>query len=209
MPDVNEMIGALQQGIDKNSTEAPQLSIDPKSSTVAVVGDPNKIAENTPKEYSLTFIFPDDFVNDIDRERMTKNENGEWEFTMTYPAIRVKPLHRSRIAMIMAQVMQHLGMFTADGGYDAEQITTAGAKAFFQNLDDIASVASMVCGVPTSHLEYIDPMTLVDFFVTLMENEPNILKEAAGFIPAHLRQRIEQQAAQILKTMQKTDTQQS
>lgn len=210
MDGMDAMVDALKKGIDKNSTDAPQMSIDPKTQAVSVVGDPNKI-KNEAQPYKLVFAYPEDEITEEDKVKMTKSDiaDNEYEATITYEGKRVRPINRTKIAMYVGQIFNDMGLFSEDGSYDSDTMTRQSAKVFLNHIEDLAEMAKMVLDVPESQIKYIRDDCLIDFFVTMLQNEPNVIKEAASFLDASSRQRLAKMAAQVLATNQQPSTPQS
>ena len=198
--DMDAMAQALKGGIDANSTNAPQMSIDPKTQAVSVVGDPNEI-HNQPRTYKLIFSYPEDEISEEDKLKMTKSEtaDGEYEATVTYENRRVRPIHRTKISMYVGNIFNSIGLFQDDGSYDSETVSRQSAELFIQHLDKLAEMAEMVLEIPHDQIKYIRADCLVDFFIDLLKNEPNVIKEAASFLDVLSRQRLAKIAAATVK----------
>lgn len=187
MDNIDKMAEAIKGGIDNNASDAPALSIDPDTQQTAVVGDPNNIYP-TNGNYVIRFVYPADQLSEDDKARMKKSEDDENEYVaeVTYVGKRVKPLHRTTVAMNIAEMLTKMGVLTDDGGYSTDGLGRRAAKVFLDNIDTIANVAKTTLDIPDEQLQYMSPDTLVEFFVQLMNNEPNIVKEAAGFLEPSL-----------------------
>lgn len=207
MDNIDQMAEAIKGGIDNNSTDAPAMSIDPKTQQVSVVGDPNNV-KPTSGTYAITFTYPEDVVAPEDRGRMKKNEDGEYVATVTYEGKRVKPLHRTTIAMDLAEILGGMDMFTDDGGYTTDTLNRRAAKVFLQKIDIVADVAVKVLDIPQEQAQYMSPESLVEFFIQLMNNEPNIVKESASFLDSSSVQKLAKLAEKDVTTRQQ-GTQQS
>lgn len=208
MDNVDSMIGALKDGIDKNSTDAPTMSIDPKTSQVSVVGDPNKV-ESTSGDYSITFSYPASEVSDLDREKMKLNEEtGEYEATIKYTNMRVRPLHRTTVAMDVAEILAQADVILRDGSYTSDTITRDTIKVFLLNIDKLANIAKVTLNITDEQLQYIRPDSLVEFFIQMLDNEPNVIKESAAFLPQSFIKQIAEEMAKK-QTKDSPSTQQS
>lgn len=187
MDNIDKMAEAIKGGIDNNATDAPALSIDPDTQQTAVVGDPNKIA-STNGNYVIKFIYPADQLSEEDKARMKKSEDNDDEYVaeVTYVGKRVKPLHRTTVAMNLAEMLTKMGVLTDDGGYSTDGLGRRAAKVFLDNIDILAEVAKTTLDIPESQVGYMSPDTLVEFFVQLLNNEPNLVKEAASFLEPSL-----------------------
>ena len=187
MDNIDKMAEAIKGGIDNNASDAPALSIDPDTQQTAVVGDPNKI-KTTNGDYTIRFIYPADELSEEDKARMKKSEENDDEYIaeVKYMGKRVKPLHRTTIAMNIAEMLTKMGVLTDDGGYSTDGLGRRAARVFLDNIEILANVAKVTLDIPDDQLVYIAPDTLVEFFVQLMNNEPNLVKEAASFLEPSL-----------------------
>lgn len=188
--DIDQMAAAIKGGIDNNSTDAPAMSIDPKTQQVSVVGDPNKI-NTTNGNYKISFVYPAESLTEEDKAKMKKSTDNEGEYiaTVEYIGKRVKPLHRTTVAMDIADMLVKMDVLTNDGGYNTDGLGRRAARVFLENIDTIARIAKNVLDIPEEQIGYMSPDSLVEFFVQLMNNEPNLIKEAAGFLePSSIKQ---------------------
>ncbi len=178
-PDLDKMASALKQGIDNNAQDSPRLNIDPDSQKMAVVGDPNNIKPaNEP--YHLIFCYPEDAVSEEDKTRMIKS-GDEYILATTYTNVRVQPLHRTKVAMVITQILTELHIMNEEG-YSSEAVTEEKAEVLVEYLPELAKLAHLILGVPKDQLQYVNAKSLVDFFSTILINEPNILKEGNNFL---------------------------
>lgn len=187
---IDQMAAAIKQGIDNNGTDAPAMSIDPKTQQVSVVGDPNKIKASD-GIYKLDFYYPAEELNDDDKNKMKQNPDNPEEYiaTVSYVGKRVKPLFRTTVSMDIADMLTKMDVLTNDGGYSTDGLGRRAARVFLANIDVIARVAKNVLDIPEEQVQYLSPESLVEFFVQLMDNEPNLVKEAAGFLePSSIKQ---------------------
>lgn len=203
--DIDAMAGALKQGIEENSTNAPQMSIDPKTQAVSVVGDPNEI-KVTPRTYKLIFSYPEDELTEEDKLKMKPSEiaEGEYEAVVTYENRRVRPINRTKISMYVGDIFNGIGLFQDDGSYDSETVTRQSAELFVQHVDKIAEMAEMVLEVPHDQMKYVRSDCLIEFFLTMLQSEPNVIKEAASFLDAQSRQRLVKMATEVKTNQQNT-----
>lgn len=179
---IDSMIDAMKEGIDANSTEAPVLSLDPKTSQVSVVGDPNKI-EPTKGDYDLTFSYAPEALTDEDKARMKYNEDtGEYEAVIHYHNRRVRPLYRTTVSMDIADILTKAKILLKDGSYTTDTITNDTVRVFLDNIQTLARVARVTLGIEETQMEFVTPDSLIGFFVQMMFNEPNLVKEASGFL---------------------------
>lgn len=209
MDNIDEMANAIKQGIDNNSTDSPALSIDPESKQISVVGDPTQIAP-TDGKYTITFIYPADEISEADKQNMKVNPENKDEYlmTVTYVDKRIKPLYRTTISMDVAMLMTKMNVITNDGGYTTDGLGRAAVRVFLDNIELIARIAKNVLGIPEEQIDYLSPESLVEFFTQLLNNEPNLLKEAVGFLePSTIKQL--QEVLRPEETTQAQDTQQS
>ena len=73
--DLQDAAKLIQKGMDENSQPSPQLSIDPDTQKMAVVGDPNQI-KPTNGDYTLTFLYsPDEIIGFM--EKIINNSDEE------------------------------------------------------------------------------------------------------------------------------------
>lgn len=191
MDNMDAMAAALKGGIEANSTPAPQMSIDPKTQAVSVVGDPNQI-HNPPRTYKIVFSYPEDELSEEDKLKMVKSDTAEdeYETTITYENRRVRPIHRTKIAMYVGNILNSIGLFQDDGSYDSDTMSRASAELFVQHVDKMAEMAELVLEIPHEQVKYIRSDCLVEFFIDMLQNEPNVIKEAASFLDALSRQRL-------------------
>lgn len=208
MDNIDKMAEAIKGGIDSNASDAPALSIDPDTQQTAIVGDPNKI-KTTNGDYVLKFIYPADQLSEEDKVRMKKSTDNEDEYVaeVTYVGKRVKPLHRTTVAMNIAEMLTKMGVLTDDGGYSTDGLGRRAAKVFLENIDIIAEVAKTTLDIPDSQVQYMSPETLIEFFIQMMNNEPNLVKEAASFLEPSLVKQLSDLAK--LEITPQQDTQQS
>lgn len=209
MDSIDKMAEAIKGGIDNNATDAPALSIDPDTQQTAVVGDPNKIA-TTNGNYALKFVYPADQLSPEDKARMKKSPDNEDEYTaeVTYVGKRVKPLYRTTVAMNIAEMLTKMGVLTDDGGYSTDGLGRKAARIFLENIGIISEVAKTTLDIPEEQLQYLMPESLIEFFVQMMNNEPNIVKEAASFLEPSLAKQIKT-LLDLEKKTSEADTQQS
>lgn len=197
----------IKESIENNAQTSPQLSLDPESSKMSVVGDPNEV-QPTKGNYKLTFIYNEDELSDADKAKMKKQADGTYAVTVEYEHRRVKPLYRSKVTLIVGRILSDMGVITADG-YNSEMIATKATETLVDHIEDMAEVARMVLGVPREQMEYMSGDELAVFFSQLLDNEPNIIKEAVVF----LRQRLKEQASVVSEkpseTSEKPSTQQN
>lgn len=171
----------IQSGVENNSSNSPQLSIDPDSDKIAVIGDPNE-THPTNGDYSLTFrYYPEQLSEDSKQAMEFDEETGEYVWKRTFSNRRIKPLYRERASLIVAGLFSELGVITADG-YDAAALSKNAGKILLENIDKVAELARIVCGIPSDQIEQLDPVGLANFLNQFLENEPNILKEAVVFL---------------------------
>lgn len=205
---MDDMVKALQGGIDANSTNAPQMSIDPKTQAVSVVGDPNQI-KNEPRDYKIIFSYPEDEITEEDKLKMTKSEesDGEYIAEIKYEGKRVRPIHRTKIAMTVGKVFNDMGLFSEDGSYDSATLTEQSAQIFLNHVEEIADMARMVLDIPESQVPFIRSDCLVEFFIDLLHNEPNVIKEAASFLGVQSRQRLAKMVSEAMNDNQQNTQQ--
>lgn len=208
MDNVDSMIGAIKDGIDNNSTDAPAMSLDPKTSQVSVVGDPNKIG-TTSGDYSITFSYPADEVSEEDKKKMKLNkETGEYEATITYTNMRVRPLYRTTVAMATAEILAQADVILQDGSYTSDTITRDTIRVFLSNIERMANIAKTTLNIPEDQMQYVRPDSLIEFFVQMLDNEPNIIKESAAFLPQSFTKQVAKAMAER-QTKEPQSTQQS
>lgn len=178
-PDLDKMASDLKKGIDNNAQDSPRLNIDPDSQKMAVVGDPNNIKPAN-KPYQLVFVYPEDSVSEEDKLRM-KKEGNEYVAAVEYPNVRVKPLYRTKVAMVTTGILSDLGVITKDG-YSSDNVNMITAKLLTDHLTEIAELVHCVLDVPKEQIPYLNAGCLYEFFTTLLNNEPNILQEGTNFL---------------------------
>lgn len=180
-PDLDKMAKALKKGIDDNAQDTPRLNIDPDSQKMAAVGDPNNIKPAN-KPYSLVFIYPANAVSEEDKLKMIYlKETDEYGAVSTYPNVRVKPLHRTKVALVVTDIMRDLGVLTQEG-YSSDNVDEVTAHALTNHLPELAELAELVLDIPSEQVKYLNAGCLYEFFNTLLENEPNILQEGSNFL---------------------------
>ena len=208
MDNIDKMAEAIKGGIDNNASDAPALSIDPDTQQTAVVGDPNKI-QATNGNYVIKFVYPADQLSEDDKARMKKSEENDDEYIaeVTYVGKRVKPLHRTTVAMNLAEMLTKMGVLTDDGGYSTDGLGRRAARVFLDNIEILANVAKVTLDIPEEQIQYMSPETLVEFFVQLLNNEPNVVKEAASFLEPSLVKQLRD--LMDIGVMQPQDTQQN
>lgn len=198
----------LQEAIDNNKQNSPQLSLDPKSSKMSVVGDPNQVQPTT-GDYELTFLYPAEDLDEEDKARMTKDEyTGEYAAKVKYEHRRVKPLYRTKVTLTIARILESMGVVTLEG-YNSKALQEHATEALVDHIEEMADLARMVLGVPREQMEYMDSEGLADFFGQLFNNEPNIIAEAVNFTRRQLRVSQKQDNAANAKPSEKPNTPQS
>lgn len=203
--DLQEAAKTIQHGMEENSKESPQLSIDPDTQKMAVVGDPNQI-KPTNGDYTLTFLYSADEITEIDKESMKyREETDEYAAEIKYIGKRVKPLYRQKIDLILADIFEQMGVLDQTG-FDTSKIQEQTSVVLLDNIDKLAEIAYLVCGIPKDQIDHLDALGLADFLAQLLENEPNILKESVAFLAQRLQRRRENKPKQA-KTS--SDTQQN
>lgn len=169
---------AIENGMDDDT---PHLSVDPKTSKPAVVGDPNKLREKQ-GTYKLTFAYPPDELSEEDKLKMKLQEkSGYYLAEIKYENIRIKPLYRARIAVLAAGVLADANIIDLDGYTTAKNEKIMG-DAFLTHTDDILEIMKMVLNIDKEQLEYLLPSQPGFFFVQLFQNEPKLLEEANNFL---------------------------
>lgn len=210
MDNIDSMAEAIKKGIDGNSSDAPAMSIDPKTQQVSVVGNPNNI-KPTDGNYVISFVYPEESLTEDDKLKMKKNPDNEHEYIaeVKYVGRRVKPLYRTTVSMDIADMLVKMDLLTNDGGYSTDGLGRRAARVFLENIDTIARIAKNVLDIPEEQVGYMSPESLVEFFVQLMQNEPNVIKEAASFLePSSIKQLMALVEAEN-GTTQPQDTQQN
>ena len=187
--DLQDAAKLIQKGMDENSQPSPQLSIDPDTQKMAVVGDPNQI-KPTNGDYTLTFLYSADEITEIDRENMKyREETDEYAAEIKYMGKRVKPLYRQKIDLLLADIFEQMGVLDQTG-FDTSKVQEQTSAVLLDNIDKVAEIAYLVCGIPKDQVDHLDPLGLADFLAQLLANEPNILKESVAFLAQRLlRQR--------------------
>lgn len=175
----------VKQSIDNNSQPSPQLSLDPESSKMSVVGDPNDV-QPTNGNYRLTFIYNEDEITDEDKAKMKKQDDGTYTVTVEYTKRRVKPLYRTKVTLIVGRILSDMGVMSADG-YNSDMLAVKATETLVDHIEDMAEVARMVLGIPREQMDYMAGDELAVFFSQLLENEPNIIKEAVVFLGQQLK----------------------
>lgn len=196
----------IAEAIDRNDQPSPALSIDEKSKKLSVVGDANEI-KPTKGNYKLTFAYPADEVSEEDKAKMVKNADGDYVATVEYQNKRVKPLYRSKVALQLAKIMVAMDVMTTEG-YSTEHLTEDATLALADHIEEMGEIARMTLGIPASQVEYMQPEDLAAFFVQLMDNEPNIMKESVGFLGLLLNSKNKGQTV-AQQTTESQNTQQS
>lgn len=178
-PDLDKMAEALKQGIDNNAKDSPRLNIDPDSQKMAVVGDPNNVKPAN-KPYHLVFSYPEEVVSEDDKLRMKKIGN-QYFAGVEYKPTRVKPLYRTRVVMLLTKILTDLDVVNKDG-YTSEVINKISGQLLISHFAEIAELAHLILDVPEEQLGYLNGGCLFDFFVTILDNEPNIIQEGTNFL---------------------------
>ena len=197
--EMNEAAKLIQKGMEDNSKESPQLSIDPDTQKMAVVGDPNQI-QPTNGDYKLTYIYSPDELTEEDKSNMKyREETDEYEVTVSYYGKRVKPLYRQKIDLLLADIFEEMGLLDSTGYNPSNVNNTMTSNALLNNIDKVAEIAKAICDIPKEQVEHLDAMELASFLAQVLANEPNILKESVAF----LTQRLQQQRKNAQPTEQK------
>lgn len=187
-PDMEDAAKLIKEGMEKNDQDSPQLSIDPDTQKMAVVGDPNK-TQPTNGNYKLTFIYDADEVTEEDKKNMKlRKDTNEYEVQMEFFGKRVRPLYRQKIDLILVDVFEAMDVLDKDG-YTTEVTREGASISLMSNIDKLGEVAKVVCGLSDELTEHLDPFGLADFLNQLLVNEPNILKESVAFLAQRLQQR--------------------
>lgn len=194
---------AIKQAVDNNSQPSPQLSLDSKSSKMSVIGDPNEV-QPTKGEYRLKFIYDEDEVSAEDKARMTKQADGTYSVVVKYENRRVKPLYRTKVTLLVSRILSDMGVITEDG-YNSDMLTDRATETLVDHIEDVAEIARMVLSVPREQMEYMSGDELAIFFSQVLNNEPNIIKEAVVF----LGQQLKTKATTVNPTTEKASTPQS
>lgn len=180
----------IKQGMEENSKDSPQLSIDPDTQKMSVVGDPNQI-KPTNGDYTLTFLYSPDEITENDKQNMKyREETDEYAVEIKYMGKRVKPLYRQKIDLLLADIFESMGVLDQTG-FDTSKVQEQTSVALLDNIDKVAEIAYLVCGIPKDQVDHLDALGLGDFLAQLLANEPNILKESVAFLAQRLRQRQE------------------
>lgn len=196
--DLQDAAKIIQKGMDENSQPSPQLSIDPDTQKMAVVGDPNQI-KPTNGDYTLTFVYSANEVTEIDKNSMKyREETDEYAVEIKYMGKRVKPLYRQKIDLLLADIFEQMGVLDQTG-FDTSRVQEQTSMALLDNIDKVAEIAYLVCDIPKDQVDHLDALGLADFLAQLLANEPNILKESVAFLARRLRQRQENRPEQAKK----------
>lgn len=187
-PELEDAAKLIQEGMEKNSQDSPQLSIDPDTQKMAVVGDPNQV-QPTNGDYKLTFLYSSDEVTEEDKKNMKYREDSdEYEVTIEYRGKRVKPLHRQKIDLLLADIFDAMGVLSTDG-YNPDAIQNIASIQLMNQIEKVGEIANLVCEIPKEQVLHLDPYGLAEFLTQLLTNEPNILKESVAFLAVRLQQR--------------------
>ena len=191
--ELKEAAKLIQQGMDENSKSSPQLSIDPDTQKMAVVGDPNQV-KPTNGDYTLTFLYSGDELTEVDKANMKyREETEEYAAEIKYFGKRVKPLYRQKVDLLLADLFEEMGVLD-ETGFDSSKVSDETAVILLNNIEKIAEIAHIVCGIPKDQVDHLDALGLADFLAQLLVNEPNILKESIAFLAQRLQQRQENKA---------------
>jgi hypothetical protein len=178
-PDLDKMAKDLKKSIDNNAQDSPRLNIDPDTQKMAVVGDPNN-TKPANKPYHLVFCYPESALSEEDKARMVKVDN-DYFAGVEYEAVRVKPLHRTKVAMLLTKILVDLKVVTKDG-YTSDTVNSISGQLLLEHFDDIAQLAHLILDVPDEQLAYLNGGCLFEFFTTILDNEPNIMQEGSNFL---------------------------
>ena len=188
--DLQDAARIIKQGMDNNSKESPQMSIDPDTQKMAVVGDPNQI-KPTNGDYTLTFLYSADEITEMDKQNMKYREDtDEYAAEIKYLGKRVKPLYRQKIDILLADLFEQMGVLDQTG-FDTSRVQEQTSFVLLNNIDKVAEIAYLVCGIPKDQVDHLDALGLADFLGQLLANEPNILKESVAFLAQRLQRRQE------------------
>lgn len=188
--DLQDAAKLIQKGMDENSKDSPQLSIDPDTQKMAVVGDPNQIKPSN-GDYTLTFLYAPDEITDMDKQSMKYREDtDEYAAEIKYTGKRVKPLYRQKIDLLLADLFEQMGVLDTTG-FDTARVQDQSPVVLLDNIDKVAEIAYLVCDIPKDQIDHLDALGLADFLAQLLANEPNILKESVAFLAQRLQQRQE------------------
>lgn len=188
--DLQDAARIIKQGMENNSKESPQMSIDPDTQKMAVVGDPNQI-KPTNGDYTLTFLYSADEITEMDKQNMKYREDtDEYAAEIKYLGKRVKPLYRQKIDILLADLFEQMGVLDQTG-FDTSRVQEQTSFVLLNNIDKVAEIAYLVCGIPKDQVDHLDALGLADFLGQLLANEPNILKESVAFLAQRLQRRQE------------------
>ena len=189
----------IKQGMEANSQDSPQLSIDPETQKMSVVGDPNQIKPSN-GDYTLTFLYSPDEITEMDKENMKyRDETDEYAVEIKYLGKRVKPLYRQKIDLLLADIFEDMGVLDQTG-FDTSKVQEQTSYVLLDNIDKVAEIAYLVCGIPKDQVDHLDALGLGDFLAQLLTNEPNILKESVAFLAQRLQQRRENKPKKAMKS---------
>ena len=193
--DLQDAAKIIKQGMDENSKDSPQMSIDPDTQKMAVVGDPNQI-KPTNGDYTLTFLYSADEITEMDKANMKYREDtDEYAAEIKYLGKRVKPLYRQKIDLLLADLFEQMGVLDQTG-FDTSKVQEQTSVVLLDNIDKVAEIAYLVCGIPKDQIDHLDALGLADFLGQLLANEPNILKESVAFLAQRLQRRRENRPEQ-------------
>lgn len=174
------MVSELSTAIEQDS-DAPRLSIDPDTQKPAVVGDPTALPEKK-GTYKLVFGYPPETVSEEDKLRMKRHtKTGYYLATVTYENIFIKPLYRAKIAEIMTRILADANIIDLQG-YTSDVQTERFGSAFLKHNEEICEMIKLMLKVPEDQIEYLMPLEPGKFVVQLVQNEPNLIKEANNFL---------------------------
>lgn len=203
--ELNKEAKIIKTSIDNNASESPQISLDPESNKMSVLGDPNE-TQPTKGNYKLTFRYPASDISADDRTKMVYDkETDEYVANVAYESRRVKPLYRMRVTLLVSRILSDMGVLSKDG-YNSDVVSNKAGEVLVDHIEDIADLARMILNVPKEQVEYMDTEGLAEFFGQLLDNEPNLIKEAVVFLMQSMPLEV---TKAILPKNEKQDTQQN
>lgn len=172
-------IDALAKAIDNNQQDSPTLALDPDSKKMTVVGNPNNTHPSS-GEYKIVFAYRPDEVTEEDKKTLKYDKARDlYLATVTYTNRRVRPVYRMQVTSLLLNTLADVGIITSRG-YASSVVNAASGQIFLNHTTDILTMAEVVLGESKERLEYMDDT--VSFVTQLVNNEPNILQEALGFL---------------------------
>ena len=170
---------------DAQNDDTPILVVD--GDELHVKGDPNK-TEIKPKDYEVTFAFPDtkEFRDRIamNNDKIIREIDGYIVVNRKYKGIYITPRNIGKAVTAFTLVEQFFNRITDNG--EVKSLTNEEIKVLFDYInheigDATYEVCASVLRIPYDEIEWVLPLSAVENAIKIVANNPSVVNEADLF----------------------------